>query len=102
MLSFGLIERSPAPRPGAVSGKKARAADTAPASRVAAIRFAFGARYFAGGFEPMAHPTSTKPTNISEQYGRLQFNKRLRRSMVRKRFATRRSSETSRREAMKP
>ena len=50
----------------------------------------------------MAHPTSTKPTNISEQYGRLQFNKRLRRSMVRKRFATRRSSEISRREAMKP
>ena len=42
----------------------------------------------------VATPTRSPP--------KVPFNKRLRGSMVRKRFATRRSSATSRREAMKP
>ena len=42
----------------------------------------------------LATPTRSPPN--------VPFNKRLRGSMVRKRFATRRSSATSRREAMKP
>jgi hypothetical protein len=46
----------------------------------------------------MAYLTSTKPTKTFELYGRLQFNKSLRSSMVRKRFATQRSRATSRRE----
>jgi hypothetical protein len=39
----------------------------------------------------MAYLTSTKPTKTFERYGRLQFNKRLRSSMARKRFTTQQS-----------
>jgi hypothetical protein len=101
MLSFGLIERSPAPRPGAVSGKKGtrrRYCTGFPASLLSVSHLGLGTSQAGSSLWLIQHRLS-RPTSVGST---ADFNKRLRRSMVRKRFATWRSGETSRREAMKP
>src|ERR1700731_4690741 len=92
-----LMDRYPEPKRGAVSGR-GHATDLDRAFHT----FRICGSVLRRGVAPMAHPTSTKPNNNSEQYGRLLFNEHLRSSMVRKRFTARWSSATSRREVMKP
>ena len=57
MLSFGLIERSPAPRPGAVSGKNGTRRRYCTGFPRRCYPFRIWGSDFAGGFEPMGEET---------------------------------------------
>jgi hypothetical protein len=67
MLSFGLIERSPAPRPGAVSGKKGDAPQILPrlpASLLSVSHLGLGTSQAGSSLWLIQHRLS-RPTSVS-------------------------------------